>query len=72
MGQYAPEVVNKVFAKKQLTDEQKAGFTKHDELGSVLMNHFDTLPPSREVSLAKTKLEESIFWANKSIIAAAK
>lgn len=70
MGAYAEGNVNKAFAKKQLTDEQKSGFSKHDELGSILMDHFDSLTPSRELSLAKTNLEQAIFWANKSIIAA--
>lgn len=69
MVAYAEGDVNKAFAKKQLTDEQKLGFATHDTLGSILMNHFDSLPPSRELSLAKTNLEQAIFWANKSIIA---
>lgn len=34
---------------------------------SVLLNAMDNLEPSRETSLAKTKLEESVMWANKSL-----
>ena len=69
MGAYAEGEVHPIFAKKNLSDEQKAGFAGHDKLGSIMMNHFDLLPKNRESSLAKTKLEEAIFWANRSIIA---
>lgn len=62
------EAAHPLFAKKQLTDEQKAMFAAHDKIGSDAMKVFDNLPASREASLAKTKLEETIFWANRSII----
>lgn len=68
MGQFAPEEVHPLFSKKSLSDTQKARFGANDILGSYVMTEFDKLPPSREASLAKTKLEEAIFWANRSIL----
>ena len=36
--------------------------------GCALSQHFNMhCPPSRELSLAQTKLEEAIFWANAAI-----
>ena len=36
--------------------------------GNHLSQHLNThCPPSRELSLAQTKLEEAIFWANAAI-----
>ena len=68
MGAYAEEGGHPSFAKKTLTEEQILGFRSNDRLASQFMYHLDTLPPSRELSLAKTKFEECVFWANKSIL----
>ena len=35
-------------------------------LGFEFHNYLDSLPPSREISLAKTKVEEAIMWAVKA------
>lgn len=38
------------------------------DFGSVMATQFELLcPPSRELSLAHTKLEEAIMWANAAI-----
>ena len=34
---------------------------------SMLLNCMNSLKPSRETSLTRTKLEECVMWANKSI-----
>lgn len=51
----------------QPTDEQKATMQKFRDLYEALSLNFQSLPASRGLSLAKTKLEESAFWLNKSI-----
>jgi hypothetical protein len=35
--------------------------------GLELHQMFEALPPSRELSIAKTKLEESVMWAVKHV-----
>jgi len=37
--------------------------------GLDFISYLDTLPASREISLAKTKMEEAVMWAVKSITA---
>lgn len=51
----------------QPTDEQKATMQKFRDLYEGLSLNFQSLPASRGLSLAKTKLEESAFWLNKAI-----
>lgn len=68
MGMHAPEGAHPLFSKRKLSEEGKKMFAAHDEIASNVMIAFDHLPPSREASLAKTKLEEAIFWANRSIV----
>lgn len=68
MGQYAPELAHHTFAKHILNEAGKQKFALHDALASEVMDSFDKLPASREASLAKMKLEEAIFWANRSIV----
>lgn len=35
--------------------------------GEAFLEKLDDLPPSRAVSLAKTKIEEAVMWLNKNI-----
>lgn len=35
--------------------------------GQAFYNYLETLGSSREISLAKTKIEEAVMWATKSI-----
>jgi len=51
----------------QPTDEQKAVMQLFRDKYETLMTEISELEPSRGLSLAKTKLEESAFWLNKSI-----
>lgn len=49
------------------TDEQVALMQVYRDKYEALCNEIKTLAPSRGLSLAVTKLEESSFWLNKSI-----
>lgn len=49
------------------TDEQKATMQNFRDKYENLAKEIKQLTPSRGLSLAMTKLEESSFWLNKSI-----
>ena len=49
------------------SEEQKEIMQKFRDKYEVLYNEISELENSRGLSLAKTKLEESAFWLNKSI-----
>ena len=51
----------------QPTDEQKAIMQKFRDKYEALSLEVQSVPNSRGLSLAKTKLEESAFWLNKAI-----
>lgn len=51
----------------QPTEEQKATMQKFRDKYEALAEEVRQLAPSRGLSLAITKLEESAFWLNKSI-----
>lgn len=51
----------------QPTEEQKATMQTFRDKYESLATELKTLPASRGLSLALTKLEESAFWLNKSI-----
>jgi hypothetical protein len=50
-----------------LSDREKADMQAVKDLGKQLWDYLDSLTPSREVSLAKTKAEESVMWGVKHI-----
>jgi len=51
----------------QPTDEQKTAMQTFRDKYEALATELETLPKSRGLSLALTKLEESAFWLNKAI-----
>lgn len=51
----------------QPTEEQKESMQNFRDKYQALADELKTLPSSRGLSLAVTKLEESAFWLNKSI-----
>lgn len=51
----------------QPTGEQKKSMQKFRDKYENLMDDLKTLPDTRGLRFAKTKLEESAFWLNKSI-----
>jgi hypothetical protein len=52
-----------------LTDEEKALMQQLKDDGLAFWNLIDSLGASRELSLAKTKIEESVMWAVKHLTA---
>lgn len=51
----------------KLLDDVKTRFAAHPDLGRLAQKLVKTLPISREQSLALTKLEEAMFWANTAV-----
>lgn len=56
-------------AYRVLTDEEKAAMQKIKDDGLAMVEFFDSLGSSREMSLAKTKVEEAVMWAVKHLTA---
>lgn len=52
-----------------LSDERKAAVQIVKEKAQELYDLLETQPQSREMSLAKTNLEQAIMWAVKSMTA---
>ncbi|MXP24834.1 hypothetical protein GRI39_02075 [Altererythrobacter indicus] len=52
-----------------LSDDEKAAMTAIKDKGAELLNLIDQTGSSRELSIAKTKTEESVMWAVKHITA---
>lgn len=52
---------------RQLTDEEKAEMNTIKQMGEEFVALCDRLQPGREMSLAKTKMEEAVMWAVKGI-----
>ncbi len=50
-----------------LTDEEKAAMQKLKDDGLEFWDYIDSLGASRELSLAKTKIEEAVMWAVKHV-----
>ena len=62
-------VVNNVMRHeyRTLTDQEKAAMEQIKDQGLDLWTMLDDLGASRELSLAKTKVEEAVMWAVKHI-----
>ena len=53
---------------KVLTDAEKEQMKHLKDLGLEFHNYIDAIDhPSRELSLAKTKIEEAVMWAVKHV-----
>ena len=56
-------------AYRVLTDAEKAAMQKIKDDGLALHEYIASLGASRELSVAKTKIEEAVMWAVKHITA---
>ena len=54
-------------AYRVLSDADKANMTSIKDMGLTFHDLVDGLGQSREISLAKTKIEEAVMWAVKHI-----
>ena len=52
---------------RKLSEEEKAAMQRIKDMGRELHEFIDSLGASRELSLAKTRLEEGVMWAVKHI-----
>lgn len=50
-----------------LTELEKAQMTDLKDMGLEFVKALDEYEPSREISLARTKMEEAVMWAVKHI-----
>lgn len=50
-----------------LSEEEKSQMTQIKDKGLEFLTLLESIPSSREISLAKTKIEEAVMWAVKSI-----
>jgi len=50
-----------------LTEQEKADMTDIKDAGLAFFKTLERFPASREMSLAKTKVEEAVMWAVKGI-----
>lgn len=60
-----PDVMRSTY--RELTDAEKEVAARIKGLGNELHNAFGEAGVSREISLAKTKLEEAVMWAIKHV-----
>ena len=56
-------------AYRVLTDGEKATMQKIKDDGLALHDYFTSIGTSRELSIAKTKIEEAVMWAVKHVTA---
>jgi len=52
---------------KKLTEDDQNKMLNVKKLGREFYKYIDSLEPSRENSIAKTKIEEAVMWAVKAI-----
>lgn len=50
-----------------LTDTEKAEMLSLKDMGAAFISKCDEIGASRELSLAKTKIEEAVMWAVKHV-----
>lgn len=54
-------------AYRVLSDDEKAQMQKIKDMGLAFHEYVDSVGQSRELSVAKTKIEEAVMWAVKHI-----
>jgi hypothetical protein len=60
--------IRNVFTYHPVKDDQEARYVEQRGMaGSLALTFMENCPSSRELSLALTKLEEAVMWANASI-----
>lgn len=52
---------------RTLSDEEKKQMSDVKDLGLKIHGYLSAMGSSRELSLAKTKIEEGVFWACKHV-----
>ena len=52
---------------RALSDAEKEAVARIKDLGETFLALLDTRPASRELSLARTKIEEAVMWAVKDV-----
>lgn len=52
---------------RKLTDDEKTNMQAIKDMGLIFYEAIDKIGSSRELSLAKTKVEEAVMWAVKHI-----
>lgn len=52
---------------RMLSEEEKAQMLAIKDKGQEFLDLIEKMPPSREMALAKTNLEQAVMWAVKSI-----
>lgn len=52
---------------RQLTDIEKQQMLLIKDFGLAFHEYLDSIGSSRELSLAKTKIEEAVMWATKHV-----
>lgn len=54
-------------AYRVLSNDEKAQMQKIVDMGLAFHNYIESVGTSRELSLAKTKIEEAVMWAVKHV-----
>lgn len=52
---------------RTLSDEEKSQMAEIKDVGQEFLDICDTIGSSREIALAKTKIEEAVMWATKHV-----
>lgn len=64
---YAPDDITRIAPVRQLTEAEVANMNMVKSAGREFFDLVSGMPASREISLAKTKIEEAVMWAVKGI-----
>jgi hypothetical protein len=60
-------MIHEAFAQHKMTPQGAELSNAIKECASEMLSMLEKIPYNRESSLAKTKLEEAVMWANKAI-----